>query len=1417
MSHDIRRDDADAFIAQWAGVNASELSTSQSFLIDLCALLGVPRPHPTPEQDYMFERPLTFRHADGSSSAGRVDLYRRGAFVLESKKIKAGAHTRGFDEAMLRAHSQAQNYARALPAAEGRPPFLVVVDVGQRIELYAEFSRSGGSYVPFPDPRSHRIGLPDLRDDAIRERLRKVWLDPLALDPSRESARVTRDIAARLAALARSLEEVGHAPDAVAQFLMRCLFTMFAEDVRLLPAESFRGLLTAHRERPDVAMRMLAQLWTDMDGGGFSAVLAGDVLRFNGKLFKQPDTLPLDSAQIDLLIDAARADWRHVEPAIFGTLLERALSPGERHKLGAHYTPRAYVERLVLPSVIEPLRGEWSNTQAAALTLATEGKADDAVAELLKFHHRLCSVRVLDPACGSGNFLYVTLEHLKRLEGEVLNALDELGHRQTGLALGGERADARAGETVDPHNLLGIELNPRAAAIAEVVLWIGYLQWHFRTRGDVNPPQPVIRDFRNIENRDAVLAYDRVEFVTDERGVPVTRWDGVTMKPSPVTGEPVPDESARKPVERYVNPRKAAWPAADFVVGNPPFIGNKRMRTALGDGYVEALRAAWDDVPESADFVMYWWHHAAQLTRRGAVQRFGFITTNSIRQAFNRRVVEAALKPLSPRERGRGEGAAGEGRHPAPPAPSSGAARHLLPEGEGHEQALSLVFAIPDHPWVDVADGAAVRIAMTVGEVGARSGTTLDLAEEGEPVDGEVACEFRASQGVIHADLRAGLALANAAPLQANAGLAYTGMYPLGQGFVVLPSEEEAAVGSDRNTESVLRPFVIARDLTQKSRRAKVIDFYPRDRDTARRDFPSLFQWVVDRVKPERDQNVDKSIRAHWWLHARPRPELREAVHSLRRFLLLPRTAKWFTAQFCEVGTIPDSSVVAIASEDALHLGTLSSSIHLVWAVAAGGTLEDRPRYQHQRTFNPFPFPTWPDDTELPARLPSPPGRRAGDEGGLASDPPHHREVKARIRSLAEHLDAHRKRQQAAHPDLTLTGMYNVLEKLRSGEPLTAKERVIHEHGLVSVLRQLHDELDAAVLEAYGWSDLTPLLRIAHGNDASPPSPPGRRAGDEGGTRRSLPKAPLPNEALAFARELRRSQTDAEALMWGLLRDRRLHGAKFRRQHPWPPYTLDFYCAELRLAVELDGSQHADSARDARRDAALAAAGISVVRYWNHDVLQRTESVLEDLWGRVEARAPSPPTPLPAGEGSRAAAATMPWNATDAALAAITTRDEARRAFDEAILERLVVLNAERAAEEARGLVRWLRPEFQNPQGRAGQGRPSAAGTGCAGAAAAEAPLPAQGTLDARTDEASDDSDMTAPTASKPLPWPKDAVDQVRAVAELLAASPMPLSLDDIGRRFTARGPWKKRLPQLLDMLTALGRASEDGGRYRAR
>jgi hypothetical protein len=1014
------------FINRWRGVTGSERANYQLFISGLCDLLELPHPEPAHEDSrdnaYVFERRVTFAHGDGSSSNGFIDCYRRSAFVLEAKKVKAGVHTKGFDEALMRARSQAEGYARALPAAEGRPPFLVVVDVGHVFELFADFTRSGATYTPFPDARSHRIRLEDLHDAQLRERLRMLWLDPMALDPARISAKVTRQVAAQLATVARSLEAGGHTPERVAAFLTRCLFSMFAEDVELLPRTAggegaFVDLLTRYGDKPETLTQMLRALWTDMDRGGFSAALAKDVLRFNGKLFKAPAAdgyvLPLNRDQIEGLLAAAKANWREVEPAIFGTLLERALDPAERHALGAHYTPRAYVERLVLPTVVEPLRANWANAQAAALLLATEAaglegkkredKLAEARAEVRRFHHALCTVRVLDPACGSGNFLYVTLEHLKRLEGEVLDRLELLGETQTRLGL--------EGETVTLQQLRGIELNQRAAALAELVLWIGFLQWHLRTFGNTSVAEPVIHDYGNIENRDAVLAYDRVELMTDDAGRLVTRWDGETFKTSTVTGEAVPDEAAQVSQWLYLNPRQAEWPQADFIVGNPPFIGNKRMRDVLGDGYVQALRAAWaNDVPDTADFVMYWWDRAATVTRGGVTRAFGLITTNSLRQTFNRQIIVRHLAASPP---------------------------------------LSLRFAIPDHPWVDSANGAAVRIAMTVGVRDDELGELATVIAERSETEGEVAVTLDSRRGVVHADLTVGAKVGSAQRLAANIGVCFQGMNLVGKGFR-LDAAEVRALGYDPAAlPDVIKPHCNARDFMQGGAHCFVIDLFGLSSDDAMRRHPTLYQWLLDRVKPERDLNNRESRRRNWWLFGEPVGRLRAAWKGLRRVILTPETSKHRVFAFQDRPFCPDHKLYAICSDDAFVLGVLSSAPHACWALRAGGRLGvgNDPTWTNTTTFLPFPFPD--EDTGLSVAL------------------------RARIADLAERIDAHRKAVHLTRDAVTLTGLYNVLEKLRSGQVLTSKDKLIHEHGLVGVLRALHDELDGVVLAAYGWSDLS--------------------------------------------------------------------------------------------------------------------------------------------------------------------------------------------------------------------------------------------------------------------------------------------------------------------------------------------------------
>jgi hypothetical protein len=1017
--------DVQDFISHWSAASPSERANSQTFLLELCDLLDVPRPDPHPANGYFFEFPVTEIHPDGTTSDGRIDLYKRAGFILESKQFQdakaeqsrlelaaeeIGAiskrkksvapvrDTDRWDDAMLKALVQAQRYARALPAGEPYPPFLLVVDVGHAIEIRADFSLTGRSYLPFPDPLTYRIRLDQLRDEKIRARLKLIWTQPLELDPASHSAAVTREVAKHLAELAKSFEQAGHKPKIVAEFLTRCLFCMFAEDVGLLPDAQTRGFtellesLSADDNGFEDVMRTLFREMNTGTGKSVSVILRRKLLQFNGGLFADDSVLPVNGTQLGILKAAARLDWQHVEPAIFGTLLERALGgEGERHKLGAHFTPRAYVERLVLATIIEPLRAEWESVRAAAVALGKRGDIEAARQVINRFHKRLCELKILDPACGCGNFLYVSLEHLKRLEGEVLDFVNQFGESF--------RLEMTA-HTVDPHQFLGLEINPRAAAITEMVLWIGYLQWHFRTRGQTPPREPVLKKFDNIQCRDAVLDYDgEPQPALDPAGKPITVWDRSSKKKDSLTGREVPDETKRVPLFTYKNPRPAIWPAADFIVGNPPFIGNKRIRDALGDGYAVVLRSAYPNLSETADFVMYWWHKAAELVRLGKVRRFGLITTNSLRMLFNSRVVQTQLTAKPP---------------------------------------LSLAFAIPDHPWVDTADGAAVRIAMTVGIAGIHSGELLESIEETPQDDGSVLVKFATTPGRIQSDITIGVRLSESHELTSNSGLSFMGVIPVGLGFVLEPSEIPSLGFKLGNLPPVIRPYLNGRDLTGESRAMFIIDFFGLTQLEARQKYPSLMQIVIDRVKSFRDTVARKNHGEYWWIYGEARPGMRKALAGLPYYIGTAETAKHRCFQFVPSSVLPDQKIRVIASSDAFVLGVLSSRAHVCWALAIGGTLEDRPVYNNTTCFDRYPFPLC----------------------GEAE--------KERIRKLAEELDAHRKRVQARH-GLTLTGLYNVLAKIRAGEKLTDKEKLIHDAGLVSVLKQLHDDLDAAVFAAYGW------------------------------------------------------------------------------------------------------------------------------------------------------------------------------------------------------------------------------------------------------------------------------------------------------------------------------------------------------------
>jgi hypothetical protein len=1061
---------------------------------------------------------------------------------------------------MLNAKSQAENYARLLPSSHEWPPFIVVCDVGHCFELYADFTGKGRNYTQFPDRQGFRVPLDELRKPETRELFARMWRDPQALDPTRKAARATREIAERLAAVSKRLEDKGHAPEEVALFLMRCLFTMFAEDVELLPKDSFKALLDKCVVSPSSFAPLMEDLWRNMNAGGFAASIAEPVKKFNGHLFASARAFPMEREEIGELREAAAKDWAEVDPSIFGTLLEQALNPDERARLGAHYTPRAYVERLVIATVIEPLRDEWKAVLATVERLKSEGEDKQALAEVSSFHARLCALRILDPACGTGNFLYVTLELMKRLEGEVLDTI---------LNLGGQEALRLESHNIDPHQFLGLEINPRAAAIAELVLWIGYLRWHLRTKGEP-PTEPILRGFRNIEKRDAVLEHD-----------------GYARDGDKVV---------------YQNPRRPDWPEADYIVGNPPFIGKGAlMRAALGDAYVEALWKAHPDMNESADFVMYWWNRAAELlTRKDTrLKRFGLVTTNSITQVFNRRVIERHLRADTP---------------------------------------VSIVLAIADHPWTKATpDSASVRIAMTVSEAGKRTGVLQEVTSESGLDSDEPQIEFNTFVGIINSDLSVGFDLTRTVILKASEGLSYNGMMLAARGFTLSPREAEHFVKEGRR-EKVIRPFVNGGDLVRVWRRKFVIDCFGLSSEEVREQYPIAYQHLLGTVKVERDAKRDRAFRERWWLFGRNRPELRAGIEKISRYIGTTETAKHRVFQFLDASVLPDHMVIAISSSDAFHLGVLSSRIHVTWALMQGGTLEDRPRYTKSHCFDPFPFPE--------------------------ADPL----IRAQIADIAEKIDRHRKDVQMAHPDITLTQMYNVLEKLRG-----AAEAPPHP------IAQERDRPGPAPPLGSGRSPLKSLHRSDLPASPSQLTPRGERGSGDGPAQGAGPPSPARGEGSSLS------------------------------------------------AAEED----------------IKARGLVLILKEYHDELDR---LVFKAYG---------------------------WPET---------------LTDEEILGRLVALNKERAQEEARGIVKWLRPDYQIPRFGKAQDRLKLEGG------------------EAHAVEA---------VAAKAKPaFPKEAVAQTAAVMAALADASAPVSAGDLAQGFKQGGKAKARIEATLASLARTGFiAVYDGGR----
>ncbi len=864
----------ESHIAKWTSSGGSELGSSVPYIIDLCNLINVNPPDPSKpaynDNTYIFEMPTI----ENNKMSGRIDLYKKGYFIWESKQgakpnsekdplYRTGTAVRGtnsWDSAMLSAKKQAEGYAETLSSSE-HPPFIIVSDIGYTIEVYSDFHNTG-VYTPFPTARDNRIYLEDLRDENIRDRLKTIWTDPLSLDPCRKNAPVTTDIALKLSKLATSLER-SNSIDEASLFIIRCSFLLFAEDCGIIPYGSFTKMVSENIETPDNFFVDVKKLWQ----------------HFNySSMFSNTEPLMLTKEQLKLLSEAALADWSSVDTAIFGNMLEQALSKEERRKLGAHYTPHYYVQKLVVPTIIEPLRKEWNSAKERALSYVMKGDHQSAIREIENFHKELSELVILDPSSGSGNFLAVSLEMVKGLEGEVIQSLRRLG-----------LSDRQIKYSVTPLQFKGIEINSRASTISELVVWITYLQNHYKIHGNV-APEMVLSSERFVENRDALLKCDSIKEIKNIDG---------TIK------------------REYINPKESdPWPAARFIVGNPPFIGNNRMRGFLGDGYIEALYKVYKELPNNIDYVMYWWHLSAKLVVEEKVEGFGLITTSAISAKSNRKVVASFLENRTP---------------------------------------LSIIMAIPNHPWI--SGGAQVRIAMTVGVKGNRDGVVYNVVSEKMEDRGYYTILSENDFGKIQSDLSVGVNVDKIKPLKSNSGLYHSGVSVAGDGFIITKEKAaELGLGRIKGLEKYIHPYLSGMDIATKSRNLMIIDLYGLSELDVKQKYPEVYQWLLKEVKPERDKNRNRRTKKNWWLFARTAAEYRKSISEFKYYIATPRTSVRHFFTLLDSNTILDGGVAVVASDDFYVLGILLSNIHREWILKMGGKLGNSSRYQ-ANVFNTFPFP----------------------------------------------------------------------------------------------------------------------------------------------------------------------------------------------------------------------------------------------------------------------------------------------------------------------------------------------------------------------------------------------------------------------------------------------------------------------------
>ena len=799
------------FINKWMSVQFGEKQAAQEMFLDICRMVG----HATPG-DY------------GNPAAFTFEKWVPGGFADAYLEERFGWEFKGSDGDLDGAMTQLLRYQVHL-----KTPPLLIVSSFRSIRIQTNF--------PGMVTTRHDIALPELAEPEKLQLLRSAFFAPGDLRPERSVEEVTRETADLFRDIVADMEAHNEDPERLARYLNQIVFCLYAEDAGLLPDKLFTQIVSREYRDPASFNRAMGGLFERMAVGGMFG--AAEIPWFNGDLFEAADTVELSPAALQRLGEAAKKNWNGIEPSIFGTLFERALDASKRSQLGAHYTGAEDIMLVVEPVVLEPLRREWETAKGEIGDYLADGDKEKARRRLEDYRSRLAGVKVLDPACGSGNFLYIALRSLLDLERQAIDFAAVQGWE--GLT-----------PLVKPNQMQGLEINSYAAELARTALWIGYIQWH-QANGFEYVQEPILTPLDTVRQGDAILD------LTD------------------------PD-----------NPKEPEWPAADFVIGNPPFLGRRSWNKNFERSYIDDVDTAYKSaLKRSSDLCCYWFELARQQIANGKAKRAGLLATQNIRSVYSRGVLER------------------------------------ITESGG------IFMAYPDRDWL--LDGASVHVSIIGFDDGSQTSKTVD----GEPVDH------------IFANLEPQVDLVAARKLPANAGIAFRG--PSTSPFDIpgdVAAKFLAAVGNPNRkpNSDVVVPVRNGQDLSSRPRGYYTIAFGDRSLAEA-----AAYEAPFELAKQAAEQ-AGLDLTGNYWQSRQPARNMTAALAGLPRYIAHSVTAKHLTFVWVEAGTICNNATNVFARADDYFFGVLHSRIHNLWARAMGPQLRDKEsasRYIPTACFWTFPFP----------------------------------------------------------------------------------------------------------------------------------------------------------------------------------------------------------------------------------------------------------------------------------------------------------------------------------------------------------------------------------------------------------------------------------------------------------------------------